>query len=151
MTIMKFSNWVKVVTESIKDSELDRILDKISSGSKLTSREQSFLNDYSNISDSDLNDHSFLSLSTAYDKVKHLLSLNKKVICDLVDRYGKIGIQVVKIEFDYSETCILYLKNGEKTKMKDNMLYNISYNMKRDEYSIEKQDEYYEKIPISNN
>ena len=32
--------------------------------------------------------------------------------------------------------------------MSDNLLYNITYNMKKDEYSLTKQDEYYEIIEV---
>ena len=36
--------------------------------------------------------------------------------------------------------------NGEKCKLHDKFLYNIIYNIKKDQYSLEIQDEYFEKI-----
>ena len=38
------------------------------------------------------------------------------------------------------------MKGGETHRLEDKYLYNIIYNQKKDEYSLQEQDEYYEKI-----
>lgn len=151
MQIMKFKQWLRLfdLRESLKDSELNRILDKISGGLKLTNSEQTFLNKYDSIKEDDLKDFTHLSRETTYQKIRQLLDLNKKVVCDLYDRNGKIGLYIVSITNNYNEgTCTLNLKGGETTKMTDNYLYNLIYNIQKDEYSLEVQDEYFEKIPV---
>ncbi len=148
---MKFKQWLRLfdLRESLKDSELNRILDKISGGLKLTNSEQTFLNKYDSIKEDDLKDFTHLSRETTYQKIRQLLDLNKKVVCDLYDRNGKIGLYIVSITNNYNEgTCTLNLKGGETTKMTDNYLYNLIYNIQKDEYSLEVQDEYFEKIPV---
>jgi hypothetical protein len=151
MQIMKFKQWLRLfdLRESLKDSELNRILDKISDGLKLTNSEQTFLNKYDSIKEDDLKDFTHLSRETTYQKIRELLDLNKKVICDLYDRNGKIGLYIISITNNYNEgTCTLNLKGGETTKLTDNYLYNLIYNIQKDEYSLEVQDEYFEKIPV---
>ena len=148
---MKFKQWLRLfdLRESLKDSELNRILDKISDGLKLTNSEQTFLNKYDSIKEDDLKDFTHLSRETTYQKIRELLDLNKKVVCDLYDRNGKIGLYITSITNNYNEgTCTLNLKGGESTKMTDNYLYNLIYNIQKDEYSLEVQDEYFEKIPV---
>lgn len=148
---MKFKQWLRLfdLRESLKDSELNRILDKISDGLKLTNSEQTFLNKYDSIKEDDLKDFTHLSRETTYQKIRELLDLNKKVICDLYDRNGKIGLYIISITNNYNEgTCTLNLKGGETTKLTDNYLYNLIYNIQKDEYSLEVQDEYFEKIPV---
>jgi hypothetical protein len=150
---MKFKHWFRFfdLRESLKDSELNRILDKISDGLKLTNSEQSFLNKYDSIKEDDLKDFKYLSRETTYQKIRELLDLNKKVVCDLYDRNGKISLYITSITNNYKEgTCTLKLKGGETTKLTDNYLYNLIYNIQKDEYSLESQDEYFEKIPIKN-
>lgn len=148
---MKFKQWLRLfdLRESLKDSELNRILDKISDGLNLTSSEKTFLNKYDTIKEDDLKDFTHLSRETTYQKIRKLLDLNKKVVCDLYDRNGKIGLYITSITNNYNEgTCTLNLKGGEITKMTDNYLYNLIYNIQKDEYSLETQDEYFEKIPV---
>lgn len=148
---MKFKQWLRLfdLRESLKDSELNRILDKISDGLKLTNSEQTFLNKYDSIKEDDLKDFTHLSRETTYQKIRELLDLNKKVVCDLYDRNGKIGLYITSITNNYNEgTCTLNLKGGETTNMTDNYLYNLIYNIQKDEYSLEVQDEYFEKIPV---
>ena len=96
-------------------------------------------------------DYRMLSKESTFTKISNLLEDGKKVICNLVDRDGKIGIQIVKIynRFD-DETCIMTLKNGEKVKLQDNILYNIIYNTNKDEWSLEMEDEFFEKLPVKN-
>ena len=42
------------------------------------------------------------------------------------------------------------MRGNEKHTLEDRFLYNIIYNIKKDEYSLESQDEYFEKIEANN-
>lgn len=138
--------WYKhyVLKESLKEIELNRILEKISNNESLTVREDNFLNLYNQTQDSDFKDYSHLSRNLACDKIIDFLDKKKKVWCDLCDRDGKINdliLHVDKLEFR------LGLKHGNII-IPDNYLYNLSYNIKSDEYSLTEQDEYFEEIEV---
>ena len=139
--------WYKyyVLKESVKEIELNKILDKISKGESLTIREDTFLNLYNQTQDDDLNDYAYLSRNIAISKVSDYLEKKKKIWCDLNDRDGKIGDLIIKV---YKSEYKLILRHGEYM-MSDNMLYNITYNIKKDEYSLTTQDEYYEEINVN--
>jgi hypothetical protein len=137
--------------ESLKEIEMNKILDKISKKKRLTSREKNFLELYNHTSDDDSKDYMMLSKNVAFKRVKQLLDSQKKVICDLHDRDGKIGLQIIDIENDIEKDfCKVILKGGVIAKLKDNFLYNIIYNLKKNLYSLTEQDEYFEKIEHSN-
>ena len=150
MTFKKFISYFKL-TESLKEARLNQILDKISKKVTLSKTEQDFLDNYDQTSEDDMMDYRMLSKESTFTKISNLLEDGKKVICNLVDRDGKIGIQIVKIynRFD-DETCIMTLKNGEKVKLQDNILYNIIYNTNKDEWYLEMEDEFFEKLPVKN-
>ena len=153
MKIMKFKKFISYfnLRESLKEVELNQILDKISKKMKLTYGEESFLGKFGKVKDDDLKDYKMLSMQSTFEKISDLINNNKKVICDLYDKNGKIGIQIISIYNDYeNEICILELKNGEKIDLKDNYLYNIIYNIQKDSYSLEAEDEFFEKIPVKN-
>lgn len=133
--------------ETVKEMEMNRILEKISIKKKLTQRELNFLNLYQSTKDDDLKDFVFLSKNSTFSKISQLLERGKKVICDLHDKNGKIGLQIIAIENQFeTEKCILNLKNNETHYLLDKFLYNIIYDVKKDEYSLQEQDEYFEKI-----
>ena len=138
--------WYKhyILKESIKEIELNRILDKISKGETLTIREDDFLTLYNQTQDSDLNDYAYLSRNIAIDKISDYLEKKKKIWCNLSDRDGKIGDLILKV---YKPDYKLILRHGEYF-MEDNLLKNISYNIKKDEYSLHEQDEYFEEIEV---
>lgn len=153
MKVMNFRKFISYLnlSESLKEVELNKILDKISKSINLSSKEKEFLGKYDNIKDDDLKDFKMLSLQSTFEKLQVLIDNNKKVICNLSDRNGKIGIQIVSIYSDYeNEVYILNLKNGEKIELKDNYLYNIIYNLQRDAYSLETEEEFFEKLPVRN-
>jgi hypothetical protein len=138
--------WYKyyVLKESIKDIELNSILDKISSGKELTIRENNFLNLYNQILDNDCKDYSYLSRELACNKIEEYLDKKKKIYCDICDKNGKISEKIVSLdrkEFKLNLRHSIYI-------MEDRFLYNISYNIKKDEYSLTCQDEYYEEISV---
>lgn len=150
MGFKKFISYLRI-TESLKEIELNKILDKISKSMKLSSKEEEFLGRYNNIEDKDIQDYKMLSRQSTFEKLNDLIQSEKRVICNLIDRNGKIGIQIISIYNDYeNEICILELKNGEKIDLKDNYLYNIIYNLQKDSYSLEAEDEFFEKIPVRN-
>ena len=148
MYFNKFKSYLKM-NESLKEIRLNQILDKISNNIKLTEFEKEFLDNYESTSEENMMDFKMLSIETTFEKISKLLEENKKIICNLIDRDGKIGIQITKIYNNFqTESCCISLKNGEKVFLKDNKLYNILFNMNINEYSLEMEDEFYEKIPI---
>jgi hypothetical protein len=137
------------IPESLKEMELNLILDKITKRVRLNGKEKSFLETYKDINDDDLKSFAMLSRLTTVEKINSLIDSKKKIICDLKDRDGKLGLQIVKIEnLDEDEVSIINLKDGSTFKMKDNFLYNIIYNLKKDIYSLESSDEFYEKLKV---
>jgi len=138
--------WYKhfILKESLKEIELNRILDKISNGETLTIREDDFLNLYNQTQENDFNDYLYLSRNLACDKINDFVTKQKKVWCDLKDKNGKIGDLIIKV---YKPEFKLILKHGEHI-MDDKFLYNITYNIKKDEYSLTEQDEYFEEIEV---
>ena len=138
--------WYKyyVLKETVKEIELNRILDKISDGKLLNEKEDSFLNLYNQTQDSDLKDYSFLSRHLVCNKIHDYLDKKKKIYCDLYDKNGKIAELILKIDMSESK---LTLKHSTYI-LEDKYLYNITYNIKKDEYSLSSQDEYFEEIPV---
>ena len=150
---MKIKKFIKyyLLGETVKEIELNRILDKINSKVKLSKKEINFLNLYQITRDDDMKDFMYLSKNSTFEKIKDLLDKSRRVICDLHDRDGKIGLRIINIENDFEEDeCILYLKGSETFVLEDKFLYNLIYNKNKDEYSLQEQDEYYEKIEASN-
>ena len=134
--------WFKyyILKESLKEIELNRILDKIYRNNILTTREMNFLNLYNQTNDSDLKDYLYLSRDLACDKINIFLKQKKKIWCNLTDKNGKIGDLIINID-----NHKLILKHSEYI-MEDRFLYNIEYDIRKNEYSLKEQDEYFEKI-----
>ncbi len=150
MDFKKFISYLNL-SESLKEIELNKILDKISKSINLSSKEKEFLGKYDNISDDDLKDFRMLSLQSTFERIQELIDRNKKVICNLIDRDGKINTEIISLYSDYeNEKYILKLKNKEEITLKDNYLYNIIYNLQKDNYSLEAGEEFFEKIPVKN-
>jgi len=150
---MKISKLFKyyILGESIKEIEMNRILDKILKRVRITKREKEFLDLYNQTSKIEDRDYMMLSKNSTSKKVKELLEKDKKIICDLHDRNGKFGLQIVDITDDFeSEESLIIMKSDEKHKMHDKFLYNIIYNIKKNQYSLQEQDEYFEKLNVSN-
>lgn len=137
--------------ESLKEIEMNRILDKISRKVKLTEREKGFLELYnSTVNKPEDKDWMMLSKSATSTKVKELIDSNRKVICDLHDRNGKIGIRIVDvIDGIEEEFATLILMGEEKHNLQDKFLYNLIYSVKKNEYSLQEHDEYFEKLTVS--
>lgn len=135
--------------KSIKEIEADRILDKISKGKNLSDRELRFLDLYNITSNELCMDFMFLSKNLACDKIDLLLRNDKFIICDLSDRNGKFGLKILELSNKYDDgVSLIHMSGGEKFTMNDRCLYNIIYDIKRNKYSLQLQDEYFEKINI---
>ena len=133
--------------ESVKQMEVKKIMDKVSKKKPLTKREQSFLELYQSTQKEELKDFLYLSKNSTFSKILELLECNIKVICNLHDKNGKFGMEIIKIENNFEdETCIVTMVHDEHHKLHDKFLYNLIYNTKKNEYSLEEQDEYFEKL-----
>lgn len=146
---MKIKKLIKyyLLGESLKEIELNRILDKIGRNKKLTERETNFLALYQTTREDEMKDFMLLSKNSACNRVGSLIDLGKKVICDLSDRNGKYGLPITEIENDHQEEhCTVTMRGGERHVLNDKFLYNIIYNQKKDTYSLQEHDEYHEKI-----
>lgn len=150
---MKIKKLVKYyfLNKSLKEIEMDRILEKISRKKIITLRENKFLELYNQTKFDESRDFMLLSKNSVFSKVKVLLSRRKLVICDLLDRDGKIGQTISSVENDIeSDVCKVFMKNGQVKQLHDRYLYNLIFNIKRNEYSLQEHDEYYEKIEAKN-
>jgi hypothetical protein len=150
---MKIKRIIKyyLFNESVKEMELNKILDKVSNRKSLTTRERNFLELYKTTREEDMKDFLYISKNSAFKKISELLEIGKKVICDLHDRNGKIGLDITGIENNFEEdTCIITMKGDEKHQLHDKFLYNLIYSIKKDQYSLQEQDEYFEKIESKN-
>lgn len=146
----KFEIWIQqfVKSESLKQLELNRILDKISTKSKLTIMEKKFLDFFNQKTDDDLRDYNFLSNLDAYNRVKQIFDSGKTVICNLKDRDGCINQHITSME-ETDDFLIVNTRKCGRVKLTDRFLYNIIYIYKKDQYSLEEQDEYFEKINVN--
>ena len=150
---MKIKRIIKyyLFNESVKEMELNKILDKVSNRKSLTTRERNFLELYKTTREEDMKDFLYISKNSAFKKISELLEIGKKVMCDLHDRNGKIGLEITGIENNFEEdTCTITMKGEEKHQLHDKFLYNLIYNISKDEYSLQEQDEYFEKIEAKN-
>jgi hypothetical protein len=140
-----------LLKKSVKEMELSKIKNKVSRNKSLTKREINFLELYQATSKDILKDFLYLSKNTTFSKIIELLENNIKVICNLHDKNGKFGLEIIKIENNFEEeTCLITMKHEETHKLHDKFLYNLIYSIKKDEYSLEEQDEYFEKIEAKN-
>ena len=97
--IMNFRNFISMsnIRESLKELELNKILDKITMKSKLSKKEEEFLNNYDKIDDSDIKDYQLLSPETAFSIIQQIIAKNKPIICNISDREGIIGKPIKSI------------------------------------------------------
>ena len=92
-------------------------------------------------------DFMYISKNYTFNKIQELLDNKSVIICDLHDRDGKIGLEIIGITNSFTDDdCIITMKGGIEHRLLDKFLYNIIYNTKKDEYYLEEQDEYFEKI-----
>jgi hypothetical protein len=149
----KFERIIKyyLLNESVKEMELNKIKEKVYKKKSLTKRERDFLELYQSTNKEDMKDFLYLSKNTTFNKVLELLEKKIKVICNLHDKDGKFGMEIIKVENNFEdETCTITMVHDEHHKLHDKFLYNLIYNTKKREYSLEEQDEYFEKIEKEN-
>jgi len=140
-----------ILGESLKEIEIGRILEKICKKSKLTEKEKGFLDLYNQTQKMEDKDFMLLSKSVVSTRVKELLDMKKKVICNLYDRDGRIGLTILDVLNDYEdEVSYVLMNDGLKHQLHDKFLYNLIYNVNKNFYSLEEQDEYFEKIEAKN-
>jgi len=136
--------------KSVKEMEVNKILRKVFKKKTLTENEKDFIGMYQT-KESETKDYLYLSKNSAFKKITEILESGKIIICDLHDRNGRIGLEITGIVNNFEEEiCTITLKGGEKHNLHDKFLYNLIYNTKKDQYSIEEQDEYFEKITTEN-
>jgi len=93
------------------------------------------------------NQFSHLTCNEVYEKVKSILESEIPIICDLTDRDGKIGLEIIHITKNWeNEAVILVLKNNIVKTLQDRFLYNIEWYENKNIYKLVEQDEYFEKI-----
>lgn len=92
-----------------------------------------------------MKDFMLLSKNITSYKIRELLDNNNNIICDLHDKWGRIGIKIKDIHKNH----LLLIDNTEHD-LEDKYLYNLIYIEKGNKYSLTEHDEYYEKIEISN-
>jgi Icc-related predicted phosphoesterase len=149
MTFKKFISYFKLNESSNKERRLNDILDRINKGSELNKNDKEFLDNFETTSDADFKDYKMLTDETAFSTLNDLLESNRKIICNLNNRDGKIGIQIKSVSRSFeSEKTFLVLTNNDKIELRDNFLYDINYNSVSNEWFLEEVDEFYEKIPI---
>lgn len=145
----KVERFVKhhIFKKTLKQIEMNNIRNKISKNKSLTPREKYFLDLFQSTQQEEMCDFLYLSKNSTFSKILELLENKIKVICNLHDRNGRINLEIVKIENNFEdETCIVTMKHDEHHKLHDRFLYNLIYNKNKNEYSLEEQDEYFEKV-----
>ena len=129
--------------ESVKSDELDRVLDKINNKLTLTDSENSFLKNYHNLKEDEMKNYALLSPDLISTKIEEFLIDKIKIICDIDNNHEEIE----SIHNDYENgNHVMILKNRKRVPLKDNCLYNLSFD--NGTYWLEVEDEYYEKLPI---
>jgi hypothetical protein len=149
MSFKKFLKYLNINESSFKETRLNQILDKMNKGLKISKREQKFLNRYDKTTDEDFKDYKMMTKDSTFTKILELLELNIKIVCNLVDRNGKISLPITSIYNNYElGKTFMTLSNGEEIELKDNFFYELNYDFDKDFYSLEEVDEFYEKIPV---
>jgi len=150
---MKITKLIKyyLLGKSIKDIELNKILNKVRKDEDLTEREENFLRLYKSLNLNLNKDFMLLSKNTTFQKIEELLESNIKVVCNLHDRDGEMDDIIIGSSNEFDEdVCYISLKSKITKKLEDRFLYNLIYNDKREYYSLTSHDEYFEKIEIEN-
>jgi hypothetical protein len=140
------------IKDSIQDSRVNQILDKLLVGKKLNKEETKYLDKFDYILKLNLKDYSHLSKNVTVEIITSLIDKKIKVICELTDRNGKFNDEIIKLKNEFEDNkCEIYMKKGEICFLSDKFLYNLIYNIKKNYYSLTIQDEYFEKITIDKN
>lgn len=93
-------------------------------------------------------DYMLLSKNVTYEKVRHLLDNNKKVVCDIHDRDGLIGLLIKDITNNIAKDECKVIMHNMTILLNERFLYNIIYNVDKNRYSLQEQAEYMGKLLI---
>jgi hypothetical protein len=100
----------------------------------------------------DNKDFMLLSKCSVSQKINELIESKIVIICNLHDRDGKFGLRIVNLEVDYgTESVSVIMTGGLVHPLHDKFLYNLIYNLRKNQYSLEEHDEYFEKIKVDEN
>lgn len=135
--------------KSLKEQAMDKILDKMSTGRGLTPNEAAFMAVQGPIPDSDLRDFMLVSSFEACTRVASLLDHGLRVTCNLRDRDGVIGDDVVSSSVTGDRSTIT-LAGRLTIELLPSFLYDLTFSMRDFRYSLESDHEFYELAPIKN-
>ncbi len=134
---------MRTTNKSLKNEQLDKILDKIKLGFELNEKEKSFLSKFNSLSDEEFMEYRMLSRFEVTSKITSLINNDLKVICNLCDKQGPLGLEIKEV-IQTEDNYYLLLEKAEKIKLKDSILYDLTYNFKRWHYSLESGEEFVE-------
>lgn len=144
MKILKFTTFLES-----KEDRLNDILDKMNRKKELTNFEKDYLKKYNDLDDNDYDDYFHLSKDGLFDKVENLLDDGIKILCEIDD--NNIGyINSIHDRFVEEESYVI-LDNDKKLFIKDNYSYSLVFNSDKNQYQLNIQDKFYEKLPVSRN
>ena len=93
-------------------------------------------------------DYMLLSKNVTYEKVRQLLDNNKKVVCDIHDRDGLIGLLIQDVTNNISKDECKVIMRDMTILLNERFLYNIIYDVNKNRYSLQEQAEYMGKLLI---
>jgi hypothetical protein len=93
-------------------------------------------------------DYMLLSKNVTYEKVRQLLDNNKKVVCDIHDRDGLIGLLIQDVTNNIAKDECKVIMRDMTILLNERFLYNIIYNVDKNRYSLQEQAEYMGKLLI---
>lgn len=151
MATKKDSKKYLSLRDSFHDKKLNQILDKILFKQKLNKEETDYLDKYNEIMKLEIKDYYYISKNFTSDLINSFLEKQIKVICNLEDRDGKFDDEIIKLENNFEDNkAKISMKRGETCYLEDRFLYNLFYKIEKKYYSLNIQDEYFEKIEIEN-
>lgn len=131
----------------LAERAVNHVLDKVSSGRRLTPRERAFMEIVKSHPHLDMVDHMLVSNTQAARKVTQMLDLGIGVVCNLRDRDGKMGAPVLSAEVD-GEHARIAIEGHLILDLKPSMLYDLTFSTSDFRYSLESDHEYYELAPL---
>ena len=81
---------------NLKDNYLNYILDKISSGTDLSKKEKSFLDNIGNIDETDIKDYTHLTSRESFSKINSLINKGKRITYDLNKIKNKFVRKIIR-------------------------------------------------------
>jgi hypothetical protein len=132
---------------SVKERALNHILDMISSGRGLRAVEKHFLDIQQSIPDSEMKDHMMVSSVEAGHRVSSILGLGIGVTCNLRDRDGMMGADVLSSEV-LGDIARLTLSGHTTVDLLPSLLYDLTFSVRDFRYSLESGQEFFELATI---